>query len=197
MRSKYNRKLDIKMRFKKAKRKNLVYSKPGIHDCVMILDGLKPDFNIGKIIRSADAFGTREIHIIGVDMFDPDPAKGSFKWVVCKQHHDFKSCYQELLKAGYCFYCLEPGSETVLGAVEFELKTAFIVGHEEFGVSFELEDYPDIKRMAIPQWGYVQSLNVSVAASIAMFEYTRQHGKSLDVVEKHLPSGKTQEVNGE
>ncbi|MCI5159354.1 MAG: hypothetical protein D3906_13150, partial [Candidatus Electrothrix sp. AUS1_2] len=40
-------------------------------------------------------------------------------------------------------------------------------------------DYPDIKAVSIPQWGHVQSLNVSVAASIVLYEYVRQHGKPL------------------
>ncbi len=179
MRSRFNRRLDLETRFNQAKRKNMVYAQPGLHECIMILDGLKPDFNIGKIIRSADAFGLREVHVTGVDVFDPDPAKGSMKWVVCHQHPDFASCFESLAQKGYDFYCLEPGADNILGGVSLALKTAFIAGHEEFGVSFDLDDYPDIKRLTIPQWGKVQSLNVSVAASIAMFEYTRQYGEPV------------------
>ena len=177
MRSRFNRKLDMQVRYERAKRKNLVWSRPGVHDCVIVLDGLKPDFNIGKIIRSADAFGMSQVHLVDVDFFDPEPAKGSVKWVVLEEHEEFSSCFEMLLENGYALYCLEPQADNMLGEVLFPLKTAFIVGHEEFGFSFKLSDYPGIRPVSIPQWGKVQSLNASVAASVAMYEYVRQHGK--------------------
>ncbi|MEW8584722.1 MAG: TrmH family RNA methyltransferase, partial [Candidatus Thiodiazotropha sp.] len=55
-------------------------------------------------------------------------------------------------------------------------RTAFVLGHEEWGHSFERNDYPEITSVAIPQFGEVESLNVSVAASIVMYEYVRQQG---------------------
>jgi tRNA G18 (ribose-2'-O)-methylase SpoU len=67
-------------RFEKQKRANLL-ADPGVHEFVVVLDGLKAGFNIGKIFRSADAFGAFEVHVIGTSFFDPAPAKGSFKYV--------------------------------------------------------------------------------------------------------------------
>ena len=64
-------------------------------------------------------------------------------------------------------------------------KSAFIFGHEEFGISFNKHDYKDIGALQIPQCGRSQSLNVSVAASIVMYEYIRQHGQYV------LPSKNT------
>ncbi len=180
MRSRFNRRLDMQTRFAKAKRKNLVYSSPGLHRNIVILDGLKPDFNIGKIFRSADAFGVNEIHLIGIDFFDPEPAKGSLKWMVFHFHEDFAACFRFLSDRGYTLYTLEPESGEQLGKVALPEKSGFIMGHEEFGISFDLADYPEIQRLSIPQWGHVQSLNVSVAASIVMFEYVRQHGKPAE-----------------
>ena len=52
-----------------------------------------------------------------------------------------------------------------------------MLGHEEFGFSFNRQDYPDLRSLAIPQTGSVQSLNVSVAASVVMYEYARQAGR--------------------
>ena len=49
------------------------------------------------------------------------------------------------------------------------------MGHEELGPSFTADPYPDITPIRIPMYGQVESLNVSVAASIAMYEYVRQH----------------------
>ncbi|WP_028579866.1 TrmH family RNA methyltransferase [Desulfogranum japonicum] len=176
MRSRFNRRQDIQTRYKKARQRNMVYANHGIHEFVVILDGLKPDFNIGKIIRTADAFSAREVHLTGVEFFDPEPAKGSMRWVVLHQHKDFAECYASLKGQGLSFFCMEPDSGSVLGDFSLPEKTAFILGHEEFGLSFDPADYDDIQSLAIPQWGKVQSLNVSIAASVAMFEYIRQHG---------------------
>ena len=181
MRSRFNRRQDMQTRFVKARRRSLAYAKPGVHDCIVILDGLKPDFNIGKIIRSADAFGIQEVHLVGVDFFDPEPAKGSMRWVVFHQHLNFQSCYDAITGKGYSFYCLEPETDCLLGSEPFPEKTALIVGHEEYGVSFDILQYPSIRSLAIPQWGHVQSLNASVAASVAMYEYVRQHGKPMEL----------------
>jgi tRNA G18 (ribose-2'-O)-methylase SpoU len=60
-------------------------------------------------------------------------------------------------------------------------KTAFVLGHEEWGHSFKQDDYPDITSVAIPQFGQVESLNVSIAASIVMYEYVRQQGRRADL----------------
>jgi tRNA G18 (ribose-2'-O)-methylase SpoU len=58
--------------------------------------------------------------------------------------------------------------------MELPHKSAFILGHEEFGCSFVPDDYPQMQTLTIPQFGSVQSLNVSIAASVVMYEYVRQ-----------------------
>jgi tRNA G18 (ribose-2'-O)-methylase SpoU len=174
-----NRKLDMQARFTKAVRKNMVSARPGIHPCVVVLDGLKPDFNIGKIFRTAEAFSIREIHLINIDYFDPEPAKGSIRWLPFVKHDSFADCYQQLADQGYTCITLEPGQDEILGKTSLPEKAAFVLGHEEFGLSFDRADYPDILSLSIAQWGHVQSLNVSVAASIVLYEYVRQHGRPL------------------
>ena len=179
MRRRYNKRLDRETRFEQARRRNLANAGPGLHECILVLDGLKPDFNIGKIFRSADAFGAREIHLIGVRSFDPEPAKGSVRWVSFYSHDDFSSCYRVLSQQGYSVIVLEPGCPNLLGEYTFAKKSAFVLGHEEFGISFDRREFPAIDGLSIPQWGHVQSLNVSVAASIVLYEYVRQHGRPL------------------
>ncbi len=178
MRRKGKKRLDMRTRFIRARRRSLVDASPGIHSCILILDGLKPDFNIGKIFRVADAFSAREIHLINVEFFDPDPAKGSVRWVPFFQHENFDACYREITEREYQCISLEPGRDKLLGKGPLPGKAAFIFGHEEFGLSFDRSLYPEMVSISIPQWGYVQSLNVSVAASIVLYEYVRQHGRS-------------------
>ena len=175
MARRYNKRFDIAARYEQVRRKNLISATPGVHEYILVLDGLKPDFNIGKIFRTADAFGAREIHLVGVSAFNPDSAKGSVRWVPFYHHEDFSCCYQYLTEKGYVCTVFEPGRSKLLGSCSLAKKSAFVMGHEEFGISFERSLYPDIEAISIPQWGHVQSLNVSIAASIALYEYTRQH----------------------
>lgn len=162
-------------RYQRHKRKNLLAT-PGIHSYIIVLDNLKPTFNIGKIFRSAEAFSAHEVHLIGTDFFDPSPAVGAFKYVPARFHETFDTCYQDLTKRGYRLFTLEPEAGRSLIDIQLPERSAFIFGHEEFGISFEKSDYEDIGVLQIPQFGRSQSLNVSVAASIVMYEYIRQHG---------------------
>lgn len=149
----------------------------GPHDMVLILDGLKSTFNVGKIFRSAQAFGVREVCLVNIPFFDPYPAKGAFKQTKSRSFDNFNSCFEALKAEGYQFYTLEASGLQVLGEESFPPKVAFVVGHEEFGLSFDPSHYPDFKKLQIRQWGWVESLNVSVAASLALYEFTRQRGQ--------------------
>ncbi len=166
-----------KRRFRRQRNKNKLAS-PGIHKCIIVLDHLKPTFNIGKIFRSAETFGCQELHLVGIDFFDPAPGMGAFKWVPAQFHQRFLTCYAQLLERGYTPFILEPGQGSAIMDTALPEKSAFVFGHEEYGISFEPDLYPEVKRLTIPQYGKSQSLNVSVAASIILYEYTRQHGQA-------------------
>ena len=161
-------------RFRKHKQKNLM-AKPGLHPFIIVLDNLKPAYNIGKIFRSADAFGAKEIHLVGTDFFNPASAMGSFKWVPAHFHENFDECHRVITAKGYTLFHMSPESRQSLFTVNLPEYSAFVFGNEEFGFSFNPEAYPDMRSLAIEQYGKVQSLNVSVAASITMYEYVRQH----------------------
>jgi len=152
---------------------NQIMSKPGPFPYVLILDHLKVDFNIGKIIRSAEAFGARAVDVVGTSFFDPMPAKGCMKRVPWTMRRAFIESYQAYDREGYTFYAFDSEAEVSLHEEIFPDKSAFILGHEGFGFTFQKEDYPKIKYVKIPQLGMVESLNVAVAASIVMYEFTR------------------------
>lgn len=161
-------------RFNRQSRQNRI-AKPGPHNFVVVLDHLKPRFNIGKIFRSAEAFGAQAVHLIGIDFFDPAPAMGSYKWVPAIFFDSFDLCYADLCRHHYDIFILDPGSNNLLPRTTLPAKCAFVFGHEEFGFSFQPSDYDRLHKLSVPQLGNVQSLNVSVAASLVMYEYIRQH----------------------
>ena len=160
-------------RYENERRRNPLAA-PGPLPLVIVLDGLKAGFNVAKIFRSALAFGVREIHLVDIGPFNPAPAKGAFRKVPARFHSAFDSAYRVLSADGYTLFALDPAAPVSLAASELPDKTAFVLGHEELGLSFDSAAYPALCRLAIPQSGPVQSLNVAVAASIAMYEYRRR-----------------------
>ena len=154
-------------------------SKPGPFPYVMVLDHLKVDFNIGKIIRSAEAFGAHAVDVVGTSFFDPMPAKGCMKRVPWNMLKTFHESYEKWDALGYTFYAFDVDATDSIHHVEFPDKSAFILGHEGFGFTFKKELYPKIKIIKIPQFGLVESLNVSVAASVVMYEYARSRDFNL------------------
>jgi tRNA G18 (ribose-2'-O)-methylase SpoU len=171
--SNHDRRKQVEQRYEKHRRSNLL-AESGQHQFVVVLDHLKAGFNVPKIFRSAEVFGAHEVHLIDIGIFDPAPAKGGFKHVPAHFHQDFDSCYQNLKARGYTLYTLEASSEQLLWQTKLAEKSAFIFGHEEMGICFDRRDYPDIQTLAVPQFGQIESLNVSVAASVVMYEYVRQ-----------------------
>lgn len=168
-----NKRQYMQKSFERQRLLNKVMAKPGPFPYVLILDHLKVDFNIGKIIRSAEAFGAHGIDVVGTTFFDPIPAKGCMKRVPWTMRPTFHESYTHWASEGYTFYGFDSEATESIHQVNFPDKSAFILGHEGFGFTFKKEDYPNIKLMKIPQFGLVESLNVSVAASIVMYEFAR------------------------
>ena len=164
---------DALLRYQKERFKNQA-AQPGKHEFIMVLDHLKAGFNVAKIFRSAEAFGAHEIHLINVEPFDPAPAKGAFRKVPARFYDNFAACHQQLRERGYTLYALQARSDSLLYETGLSGKCAFVMGNEGLGISFNPDDYPDIRCLGIPHAGQTESLNVSVAASIVMYEYVRQ-----------------------
>lgn len=161
-------------RYRKERQRNIL-AKPGTHEFVIVLDGLKPGYNVAKIFRGAEAFGARAVHLINIGPFDPAPAKGSFRKVPAHFHDSAPSCLEELARQGYALFLLDPSAGQPLMEAEMPRQSAFIFGHEEFGTGFDSSAFPQLRTLAIPQFGQVQSLNVSIAAAVVMYEYVRRY----------------------
>lgn len=99
--------------FEKEKRRNLL-AQPGCHEFIVVCDGLKSDFNIGKIFRSAASFGAKSIHLVGIEWFNPYPARGAVRQVPAAFFEHFSQSYDFLHQTGYTIFSLEPRSDTSL-----------------------------------------------------------------------------------
>ena len=162
-------------RYEKHRRQNL-QAASGPHAVALVLDRLKADFNVPKIFRSAEAFGAHAVHLVEIGPFDPAPAKGGFKHVPACFHERFGECRAALDAEGFQLVALDPFAQDLLHETALPERCAFVLGHELHGLSEEARASSGARFVRIPQWGSVDSLNVAVAASVALYEYARQHG---------------------
>jgi tRNA G18 (ribose-2'-O)-methylase SpoU len=169
------RQKQIERRYRHNRQRN-VLAQPGPHTFALVLDNLKAGYNVPKIFRSAQAFGAAAIHLVNIGVFDPAPAKGAFRKVPARFHDSVHPALDELAEQGYTLYALAADGDCLLTEQRLAEKCAFIVGHEETGLSFDPAQRTDVHTLSIPLYGAMESLNASVAASVVMYEYIRQHG---------------------
>ena len=138
------------------------------------MDHLKSGFNIAKIFRTAEIFSIKKIYIVGTRDFNPYPAKGAIRRVPFNFVESVDEAIRDLLEDGYLLFNFESSGELELSRTKFPSKTAFILGNEEIGSSVPIAFREKVRDLKIKQFGVSQSLNVSVAASIACYEYACQ-----------------------
>lgn len=148
--------------------------------CVLILDHIEDPQNLGAIIRSADAFG---INLVIIPQRRASPlteaavraSAGATAWVPVTSVKNLADALEKLQSAGFWVYASDMKGSP-LSSIAFPEKTCFILGNEGDGVSRLLREKAD-EIVAIPMQGHVDSLNVSVAAAICMYEFAIKRAK--------------------
>ena len=143
---------------------------------VLVEDVNKPH-NLSAILRTCDASGVFEANFISknnlVKTFN-STAQGSQKWVKLNTHKNINSAVSELKQRGFNLYGTTLNNKSSdFRNFDYSKNTCFVLGAEKWGLSDELISKVD-HSIFIPMRGMVQSLNVSVAASILLFEAIRQ-----------------------
>ena len=149
----------------------------------VLVEAVNKPHNLSAILRTCDAAGVFEANFISekdkVKTFN-STAQGSQKWVKLNNHETTISAVSELRKKGFKLYGTTLNERsTDYRNFDYSENTCFVLGAEKWGLSDQLISKVD-ESIFIPMSGMVQSLNVSVAASILLFEAIRQReSKSL------------------
>ena len=148
-------------------------------DKLVMLENIQNPSNLGSIFRTCDALGVKDVIISGdsCDIYNPKVLRGSMgatfrlNIMVCG---NFGECISELIKSGYKVYATVPSSDAkTLGTGNlFAGKCAVVFGNEGNGVTSETIDLCT-EKLTIPMTKNAESLNVSVAAGIVIWELTR------------------------
>lgn len=137
---------------------------------VLVLDCIADPHNSSAVLRSADAFGVQSVHVIvGEHGFRASRgvSKGTHRWLDVVRYENAEACARRLKQDGYSIYVAVMGAETQPEDLHDRSRLAVVFGNEHRGVSPEMRSFAD-GTFSIPMRGFVESLNVSVAAAIAM-----------------------------
>ena len=147
-------------------------------DLTVVMENIHDPHNVSAILRSCDAAGVMGVQLIYTSTEFPDLGKKSSasakKWVEQRRFERVQECYQKLHDEEYAIYATHL-EEAAKGPYEIDMtkKIAFVVGNEHEGVSMEAARLAD-GIIQIPMFGMIQSLNVSVATAVILFEAVRQ-----------------------
>ena len=138
------------------------------------IENVEHDFNIGSIIRTANSFNVSKVHIIGRKKYNRRGAMCTDKYLEIIHHpsiEDFLATQE-----GRELVAIENNLERAkpLNKKMFQQNTTLLFGSENNGITEELLQKAGDVRF-IESFGSTRSVNVGVAAGIAMYEYVRQN----------------------
>jgi tRNA (guanosine-2'-O-)-methyltransferase len=146
-------------------------------DLTVLAESLHKPRNFSAIVRSCDAVGIDTLHAVpGEDGLSIhwNTSQGAEKWVRVRAHEDLGSACAWLRKRGFQLVAAHLSEEAVdYREIDYRGPTALLVGTELFGVSPAALRWAD-QQVMIPMRGMTQSLNVSVACAIVLYEAMRQ-----------------------
>ena len=146
-------------------------------DLTVLTEDVHKPHNLSAILRTCDAVGVFAVHAVNRHSDIPtfsQVAQGSEKWVKLHSHPDIKTAIKHLQASKHKVYAAHLSDVAVdYRQVDYTQPTAILLGTEKWGVTDEAANLVD-GHIVIPMQGMVQSLNVSVANAVILFEAQRQ-----------------------
>ena len=139
------------------------------------IENVDHDFNVGTIVRSANNFNVQAVHIIGKRKYNRRGAMCTDKYLTINYWSEVKEFMDDQKKRHRDVVAIENNTERAqpIHDKKFVQETTLIFGSEGNGVSCELLEMADDVRY-IESLGSTRSLNVGVAAGVAIYEWVRQ-----------------------
>lgn len=146
-------------------------------DLTVLCEDVHKSHNISAILRSCDAVGVAELHAVspgGEWSRHRGVSGGSRKWVRSRIHRSIDAAVSDLHSNGHQILAAHFSNTSVdYRSADFTRPTAILLGAERLGVSAQAAALADA-HIVVPMRGLVESLNVSVAAAVILYEAARQ-----------------------
>lgn len=146
----------------------------------VILENVHDPHNISAVLRTCDSVGITDVFVLYTNVhkdrleLGKRSSSGARKWINVHLYNDVDEC-MKAVKAKYDKIYATHLSEDAVDLYELDLteSVALLFGNEHAGVSEKALTYCD-GNFLIPQFGMVQSLNISVACAVSVYEALRQ-----------------------
>ena len=148
-------------------------------DITLVLENVFDPHNISAVMRTADAVGLQDIYILNTKIprhkkWGAKSSSSADKWLTIHQFENAEECFSSLRKSYSKILTTHLSSDAVdLYDIDMTQPIALVFGNEHSGVSDEIRALAD-GNFIIPQVGIIQSLNISVACAVTLYEALRQ-----------------------
>jgi len=159
-------------------------------DLTVLAEGVHKPHNFAAILRSCDAVGVLEVHAVA-PAGDPEvpaaAAAGTAKWVAVHQHGSIDAACESVKSHRFQIIAAHFSDAAVdYRTPDYTRPTALLVGTELYGVSARAAGLADV-HVSIPMRGHADSLNVSVATALLLYEAARQREAAGAYARPRLP----------
>lgn len=148
-------------------------------DITIVLENVFDPHNISAVMRTCDAVGIQEVYILNTKIprhkkWGARSSSSAAKWLTIHQFEDAEECFSSLRKKYSAILTTNLSGDAIsLHSIDFTKSLALVFGNEHEGVSPEIRQMGD-GDFLIPQVGIIQSLNISVACAVTLYEAFRQ-----------------------
>ena len=146
-------------------------------DLTVCMEGVHKNHNLAAVVRTADAVGISDVHAIWKNeqmRVSGGSAAGSQNWVDVHHYNQTEEAIKALKQQNMQILVTNLSNTAVdFRDIDYTKPTAILLGQEKFGASAQALSLAD-QDIIIPMVGMVQSLNVSVACSVVLYEAQRQ-----------------------
>lgn len=160
-------------------------------DLAIVMENVFDPHNISAVMRTCDAVGVQDIYILNTKIprhkkWGAKSSSSAAKWLTVHQYEDAAECFSSLRKHYSKILTTHLSSDAVgLHEINFTESIALVFGNEHSGVSDEIRALAD-GNFIIPQVGIIQSLNISVACAVTLYEAFRQKNIAGHYNRQHL-----------
>jgi tRNA (guanosine-2'-O-)-methyltransferase len=148
-------------------------------DICVVLENVFDPHNISAVMRSCDAVGIQEIFVLNTKIprhkkWGSKSSSSAFKWLTVHQFEELDGCIEAIRKKYSKIFTTHLSADAVsLYEIDFTEPIALVFGNEHSGCSEEIIAKAN-GNFIIPQVGIIQSLNISVACAVTIYEAFRQ-----------------------
>ena len=149
------------------------------NDLTIVLENVFDPHNISAVMRSCDAVGLQEIYVLNTKIpihkkWGSRSSSSAAKWLTIHQFDNAQECFASLRNKYSTILTTHLSGDAIsLYEIDLTKRMALVFGNEHSGVSDEIRSLAD-GNFIIPQMGMIQSLNISVACAVTLYEAFRQ-----------------------